>query len=197
MINSTKFLALVLISIFSSILFSHVAFSQSYNLNNDTSLLEVHGTSSLHDWHVDAEKQMGKAEISTSNGMDIKTLNFSVASESLKSGKGSMDKNTYKALKTDSFKTIDFSLTSVKNVEKTSENSFKINAIGNMTICGVTKSIPIDFKIKSVGNQLLVEGEKPMLMTDYGIEPPKALFGTIKTGDEINVVFKAVYETKN
>jgi hypothetical protein len=32
-----------------------------------------------------------------------------------------------------------------------------------------------------------------MLMTDFGIDPPKALLGTIKTGDEIEVKFKSIF----
>ncbi|MCA0132289.1 YceI family protein [Winogradskyella alexanderae] len=180
-----------------SILFSfQFLLSQTYNLNNDTSFLEVHGTSSLHDWHVDAQSQYGDANISFENVLEIKTLNFSVISESLKSGKSGMDKNTYKALKTDSYNKIDFNLKSVEATKRINENHYKIYALGDLTICGVTKSVPIEFSMRVEDNQLLIEGEKPLLMTDYGIEPPKALFGTIKTGNEINVVFKAVYETK-
>ena len=33
-----------------------------------------------------------------------------------------------------------------------------------------------------------------MKMTDYGIEPPKALLGTIKTGDDIKIIFKTVFQ---
>lgn len=194
MIKSIKNYGQVLLVVLSSFYFNQIATAQSYRLNNDTSFLEVHGTSSLHDWHVDAEQQVGAAEISATENLQIADLSFSVVSESLKSGKSGMDKNTYKALKTDDFKTIDFKLTEVKNVEKLTDNSFKVSAMGNITITGVKKSIPIDFNVKLKGDQLLVDGEKPLKMTDFGIKPPKALFGTIKTGDEINVVFKAVYQ---
>ena len=33
---------------------------------------------------------------------------------------------------------------------------------------------------------------KSILLTVFGIAPPKALFGTIKTGDEIEVKFKVL-----
>ncbi len=196
MIKTMTRSAKIFVLAFSSFFFSQNVFAQSYSLNNDTSFLEVHGTSSLHDWHVDAQQQMGTADINTSDALEINALNFSVVSESLKSGKSGMDKNTYKALKTDDYKTIDFKLTKVNTVDKLTDNSFKVSAVGDMTITGVTKAVPIDFTFKLQGNQLLVEGEKPLKMTDFGIDPPKALFGTIKTGDEINVVFKAVYQTK-
>ena len=44
---------------------------------------------------------------------------------------------------------------------------------------------------------IVIEGEKSILMTDYGIKPPKALLGTIKTGNKINIIFKIDFETKN
>lgn len=168
--------------------------AQTYSLNNNTSFLEVHGTSSLHDWHVDAEEQSGKIVITNTENLEIKSLSFSVKAESLKSGKSSMDNNTYKALNTDDYKTIDFKLNSVKQVEKIKENSFKVSVLGNMTISGVTKTITLELTIKLDGTKVLIEGEKSILMTDYGIDPPKALLGTIKTGNKINIIFKSVFE---
>ena len=190
---------LISIKILLTILFSS-SFSvqsvtaQMYSLNNNTSFLEVHGTSSLHDWHVDAEEQSGNIVITNTEDLEIKSLSFSVKAESLKSGKSSMDNNTYKALNTDDYKTIDFKLNSVKQVEKVKENSFKVSVLGNMTISGVTKTITLELTIKLDGTKVLIEGEKSILMTDYGIDPPKALLGTIKTGNKINIIFKSVFE---
>ena len=185
---------ILLTILFSSLYAIQSVTAQTYSLNNNTSFLEVHGTSSLHDWHVDAEEQSGKIEITNTEDLEIKSLSFSVKAESLKSGKSSMDNNTYKALNTDDYKTIDFKLNSVKQVEKVKENSFKVSVLGNMTISGVTKTITLELTIKLDGTKVLIEGEKSILMTDYGIDPPKALLGTIKTGNKINIIFKSVFE---
>ena len=72
-----------------------------------------------------------------------------MTSESLKSGKNGMDNKTYKALKTDDFKTIIFKMVEVKSNKKIDDSTFEIKIIGNMTICGVTKLIPIDFIINN------------------------------------------------
>lgn len=185
---------ILLTILFSSLFAIQSVTAQTYSLNNNTSFLEVHGTSSLHDWHVDAEEQSGKIVITNTENLEIKSLSFSVKAESLKSGKSSMDNNTYKALNTDDYKTIDFKLNSVKQVEKVKENSFKVSVLGNMTISGVTKTITLELTIKLDGTKVLIEGEKSILMTDYGIDPPKALLGTIKTGNKINIIFKSVFE---
>lgn len=170
--------------------------SQSFILNKSNSTLEVHGTSSLHDWHLETEKQSGEIVITNSDDLAISTLNFSVETESLKSGKSSMDKNTYKALKTDDYKTIDFKFKSIKQVNKLENNSFKATIIGDLTISGVTKSISLDITLNLNGTKVLLEGEKSLKMTDYGIDPPKALLGTIKTGDAIKIIFKSEFESK-
>ncbi|MCA0153351.1 YceI family protein [Winogradskyella vincentii] len=184
---------------FSLIFFVHLLYSlsldcQTYILNNDTSILEVHGTSSLHDWHVDAQNQSGTITFNDINSADIKNLSFTVRAESLKSGKRGMDKNTYKALKTDKFKTIDFKLLSISNSQKLSQHEYKLFIVGKLRVSGVEKQIPVELRLKIDNNKILVEGEKSILMTDFDIEPPKALLGTIKTGNKIRIVFNSVFK---
>ena len=192
--HSTKFRVFFLTVFISSLFSFQVALSQNYILNNSSSVLEVNGTSSLHDWTLETEKQSGKVVLSNAETLEISSLDFSVEAESLKSGKSSMDKNTYKALKTDDHKTMDFSLSTVKQVKKISDNSFKVFTTGKMTISGVTKTISLDMTVKLEGNKLLLEGEKSFKMTDFGVDPPTALLGTIKTGNEITIVFKTVFD---
>ncbi|MGJ8549215.1 YceI family protein [Winogradskyella wichelsiae] len=194
--NSIKskvfFLALLVSSLFSF----QIASSQNYVLNNSSSVLEVHGTSSLHDWTLETEKQSGKLVMAVSETLEISTLTITVEAESLKSGKSSMDNNTYEALNTDDHKTMNFNLTSVKQVDKLSDHSFKVSASGKMTISGVSKTITIGVTVKLEADKVLLEGEKSFKMTDFGIDPPKALLGTIKTGDDIKITFNSVFEKK-
>ena len=192
--HSTKFRVFFLTVFISSLFSFQVALSQNYILNNSSSVLEVNGTSSLHDWTLETEKQSGKVVLSNAETLEISSLDFSVEAESLKSGKTSMDKNTYKALKTDDHKTMDFSLSVVKQVKKITDNSFKVFTTGKMTISGVTKTISLDMTVKLEGGKLLLEGEKSFKMTDFGVDPPTALLGTIKTGNEITIVFKTVFD---
>jgi polyisoprenoid-binding protein YceI len=145
---------------------------------------------------LDAEEQSGLIEFSDLASADISRLKFSVESESLKSGKSSMDKNTFKALNTDKYKTIDFDFKDVKSIEKLNENTYTVALNGNLTVSGVTKQVTIGFKLVIDNNLIKLNGEKSILMTDFGIDPPKALLGTIKTGNEITIAFKPVFTTK-
>src|SRR3954467_2542989 len=61
--------------------------------------LTISGTSSLHDWEMKSSKGQFDASISIANDNVLFTgLTFSMPAESLKSGHGMMDRNTYKAL---------------------------------------------------------------------------------------------------
>lgn len=99
-----------------------------------------------------------------------------------------MDDNAYKALHTNKYKTIIFRITSIKN-----EGS-KLIAYGKLTIAGVTNNIQIstDYKFDNDG-QMTISGSVTLKMTDYKIDPPTAMFGTIKTGDDITVSFKSTF----
>lgn len=170
--------------------------AQETKLSNTESKLTVFGTSNVHDWEVVAENMSGAAkfEVENSDFKTIKSMSFSVVAESLKSGKSGMDKNTFKALKTDKYKTISFVVTNILKVTKNSNGSYTVATQGNLTLSGVTKKINQNFTIKISDNKFIVSGKQTIDMTVYGIEPPKALMGTIKTGKEVTIDFSVTYK---
>ena len=188
--NSQIKLKVTLLTLVTFLSFSIQIFSQSYKVSNASSDLKVYGTSSLHDWHVDAEDVKGSLQIEVSEeALSIKKLNVEIISESLKSGKKSMDKNTYKALETDKYSSIKFNYLSTKSITKISDNSYSVEAYGNLTIVGNTQKILLKFKLKTEDNKVSILGEKSIKMTSYGVEPPTALLGTTKTGDDLTIKF--------
>lgn len=188
--NSQIKLKVTLLTLVTFLSFSTQIFSQSYKVSNASSDLKVYGTSSLHDWHVDAEDVKGNIQIEvTEETLNINKLNVEIISESLKSGKKSMDKNTYKALETDKYSSIKFNYLSAKSITKVSDNTYSVEAYGNLTITGNTQKILLKFKLKTEDNKVSIVGEKSIKMTSYGVEPPTALLGTIKTGDDLTIKF--------
>ncbi len=152
----------------------------------------IKGTSTLHDWESIVEKT--DAQLSTNNpNTNIETLNVKVDVLSIKSGKNLMDKLTYKALKADEYPNITF-IFKKGEIIKEDTSYVDIKLIGDLSIAGVTKSVAVKTKINKQGKPIVLKGTHMLKMTDFGIDPPKALLGTIKTGDEITIEFNLTFE---
>lgn len=166
--------------------------AQQFKLNNSKSEMSIYGTSNLHDWEEVIEDQSGSIHLITDGTIDITKLNVSVVAESIKSGKSAMDKNTYKALKTDIYETITFQMIENKKISDLGNSLYQVTVSGKLSVAGVTNTTDLSFKMKVEPNLVTLEGEKAFNMTDFNIEPPKALFGTITTGDEVTIKFKSI-----
>lgn len=117
----------------------------------------------------------------------IQSITFNVPVKGLKSGKSRMDKNTYKALKAEDHSNIKFESTSIK------ESNGKLYAVGNLTIAGTTKNIEIPLELNKTQDKLTIVTSYKINMLDYNVEPPTAMFGTIKTGESVTVKFNLIY----
>ncbi|NVK53350.1 MAG: YceI family protein [Flavobacteriaceae bacterium] len=149
----------------------------------------IKGTSSLHDWESIVEKTNATMILSSiENTKDIESLKVIIGATSIKSGKRLMDKLTYKALKSKKYPFITFVFKKGKLV-KENDNEIDIELNGDLTIAGVTKNVTVLTNVNKKGTDIFLKGTYKLKMTDYGIKPPRALFGTIKTGDEITINF--------
>ncbi|MDQ7918129.1 YceI family protein [Mesonia sp. MT50] len=157
------------------------ATSQNFIADAASSKMSVSGTSSLHDWDCPADTFTGKLNANMENGklQSITSFHFELKAESLKSGKSLMDKKMYNALKTDKNPRIIF------KGDEVELNGDQVIFKGKMTIAGETRSIEAPVKINYKNEVLYVQGEKAFDLTSFKIDPPKAMLGTIKTGDEV------------
>lgn len=162
------------------------------NIDLVSSIL-IKGTSSLHDWVSVAEKTVANLSVSSLDDIGIETLTVDVDVYSIKSGKKVMDKLTYKALKAEEHPIIRFVF---KQGEVISENKqkIKIKLIGDLSVAGVTKTVAVNTFINKLGKEISLKGSHQLKMTDFGIKPPTALLGTIKTGDEITIDFSLRFQ---
>jgi len=166
-------------------------------LSGKDSQMIIRGTSSLHPWQCRAEQVSGqlKAELINGGVKNINSLVFIAGSSFIKSIKDNgeyydknMDKNVYKALDVTKHPNITFTFSRLVSVKPTA-----LEVVGILKIAGSTKEISITAKAIPSAAGIIFEGKVPIKMTDYNIEPPTALFGTIKTGNEVSVEYKLVF----
>ena len=182
----------------SFLLSSIIGWGQTVSVLQQKSKVTVFGTSTLHDWEMVAETMSGTANL-TKDEKQVKSLSsltFNVTAESLKSGKSGMDKNAYNALKTGEHKTISYQLSNVESIKPSIDGKgYIIRSNGKLSVAGKTNEE--SFKVYSLvlpDGTVQFKGEVSFPMSKYGIEPPTAVMGTIKTGDDIKIKFSVVYK---
>jgi polyisoprenoid-binding protein YceI len=68
-----------------------------------------------------------------------------------------------------------------------------LRAVGSLRITGVEREIALALKTTRTGEKFTVAGEVSLLMTDFGITPPKAMLGMLKTDPKVVITFEAVF----
>ena len=178
----------VLLAVTLTYIFSFGFAQQTVELS-DESTMQVTGTSTLHDWEAKVNEMSAKGNFQL-NGNEIEkvgSFSLNVTTRSLESGKNAMDKNIYEALKEDSHPYIEFQL---KNVKSVTNNM--VTAVGDLTIAGNTKEIELQSDYKINNNTVTLTGNKEIDMTEWNIDPPTAMFGTIKTGEKVTIEYNLI-----
>ncbi len=176
------------------LIFAPLVYGQQLTVNESNTILSVDGTSSVHDWTIEAEEFSGKADVKIENNalQSINSLSFNIPVESLKSGKSGMDDNTYEALKADDHPVIKYQFRSMDNV-KIEGSSTTMDTKGVLTIGGESRIVNMKVNANA-SNGISFNGDITFKMSVFEIDPPTAVFGTIKTGDQVTIKFNAQYK---
>jgi len=168
----------------------YVGAQQGVALLQNKSSIKIQGTSSLHDWEEDVQEfDVNLKLVMTDNKVsDIRDVSVVMKSASIESGNSIMNSKTHSALKADQHPEIEFKLITVDNLIKQGHN-FTGVVTGDLTIAGKTKRIKLDFQGSNGGKIITIKGSKEFKMSEFNIDPPTALMGTLKTADEITISF--------
>jgi len=161
------------------------------------SKLWIEGGSNLHDWSCRASSIEAAIEVddafikaTTVSATSLKKVQVKVPVRNLKCGNGKMDNNLYKALKADDAPEISYILGTFDVVPGATTDSFAVKAVGALTVAGTEKTVNMDVTAARLPDGgIRAEGSVPLLMTDFGVKPPTALLGTLRTDNKITVKF--------
>ena len=169
-----------------------VTFADRYAAATGSSV-KVTGTSTLHEWTMEGSTIKGEISAPTPDNWNAPAKAVvTIPVTSIKSEHGKMDKLMADALKAREHPQVRFEMTEATPANATA-NAFTLQTKGKLTIGGVTKDIALDVQgTRGADGRYILTGEAPIKMTAFGIKPPTAMMGTIKTGDDVKVTFRWV-----
>ncbi len=178
---------------------SQLLFGQSAFTVDESSTVAVKGTSTLHDWESKTQTINGTYLFNPSilgkkfpsSGSIVEEVKIVIPVTSIKSERGdAMNNKTHNAFKYEANPDIIFTVTSDEIAAPLKDDQFELNVKGDLTMAGHTEPIEIILSGTKVSNsQFRFTCSKPINMTTFNMVPPSAMFGQIKTGEEVTIVF--------
>ena len=166
-----------------------------------TSRVSIAGTSNIHPYSASTTalritRVQLASDVAGANFWDeivkpgaLKAFEIVIPAATLASDKEGLDKNMHKALKTKEYPDITFRLI---RFEPRQGAAGALRGIGVLTVAGVQREIALEITTARKDAGLAVHGQVAFLMTDFGITPPKAMLGMLKTDPKVTITFEAV-----
>lgn len=185
----------------SSIFFAGSAIAQDITLNiQGTPDMHIYGDSNIKSWDAAVNDVSGTLTLQNIENIvaenltpeTFHSLNLSVPVGSIEAESGGLTKNIHKYLKEDDFPNITFELVEITNIVEQND-SLIVTAQGVINAAG--KDNPVEMVVNAIVQDGAIQfsGEKELLMTSFDIDPPTAVFGTIRSKDEFVVKFNVTF----
>lgn len=164
--------------------FSPDATAQENYILGDGSTIKVDGSSNRSDWSVEATSFSGTftlAEGSPTEG------GLSIPVRDMKSGRSLiMDRLMHGAFEADANPEISFTMESAVPADE--EGWW--NVTGQLTMAGTSNPVTVSLEQQGdVGRTVRYVGSHDLKMTDYGMKPPTAMFGSLHTSEDVTIHF--------
>lgn len=178
---------------------SVVPAAQTAPLAMDTARVTIAGTSNIHNYSAWTDTvRVVRVKLAAPMAPDafwdeivkpgaLEGFEVSIPAATLTSPRAGLDKNMHKALRVDAHRDITFRLARLERA-----TTGALMAVGMLRIAGVEREVALALKTERRDDTLVVKGELALLMTDYGIKPPVAMLGMLKTDPKVTVTFETV-----
>jgi len=167
-------------------------------LTIDSAHITINGTSNIHPYTASTSTlRVTRAQVAAAAEGDtwaavlktgyVDAFEVTIPAATLTSPREGLDKNMHKALQVTEHPDIVFRLVRLEPGSGTA-----MRGIGRLTIAGVEREVALDLTAERRGQTLCIEGRVQLLMTDFGIKPPTAMLGMLKTDPRVTVTFETV-----
>jgi len=161
------------------------------------SRLFLKGTTNVNKFTCDCEDQFVFQELEVEVGdaaSRFQNARLGMTTRKFNCKNGKMDRDLQKALKAEEHPKILIELLEARHKPEHLKNPeagwFDVEAKVNLTITNVTKVKRIKAQARRISeNQFALKGSESVQMTEFGIDPPTAMFGLIKVDDLITFHF--------
>lgn len=156
----------------------------------EESAFSITGKCTVQNWEIISKEAMGEAEMEIENNkiQKINSFKVEIPSKSFKSGNRSMNKHAIEALKAETNPNIIFNMKKIDHL-LFQNNENQISVSGNLTVAGVTKPITLKASGSVSKKGVIFQGRLPLKMSDFKIDPPTFVLGSIKTQDDVLINF--------
>ena len=158
----------------------------------------IEGTTNLAGWSCSATAVDATIAVEVAFKEDpdfpryLRRVQVSVPVKALKCGHAQMEKSLRRALKADDAAGaayITASFEAVRDGHDTT-NTLTVSTLGSLAIAGRENSVKMDVGTTRLPDGTIeARGSVPILMSDFDIEPPTALFGAVRAGIRVTVKF--------
>lgn len=189
-------LTLLLFFVFSSATAQDI----TYNLS-EFQEFKIDGDSNVKKWDANITEAEGtiifseieEFSLGSLSSDSFQSMNITIPVSGIESSSGGLTKNMHKYLKDDDHPVITFNLTEVTAVELDADKA-TITANGVINAAGVDHNVSMT--VNAVVNEdgsVTFSGTQDLLMTSFDIDPPTAVFGTIRARDEIVILYTVTF----
>ena len=168
------------------------------------SRLVLVGSSNVASWRcsgatVDGRMEVG-APITRVDAMidAIETFRLRVPVQSLRCGNRQMERDMYRALRSDENPVIDFEFRELIGavVQVSGAGHYRATITGELSLAGARRSVRIHVEaVRIAPDRFRLRARLPLRMTDFRITPPTALFGMVKASNDLEVQFDLTLQT--
>jgi polyisoprenoid-binding protein YceI len=167
----------------------------------DSARVTVSGTSNIHAYTASTTTvRVRRAQLagapegsdlwaSALNPGGLEAFEVSIPAATLTSPREGLDTNMHKALRVADNPEIVFRLL---RFEPATAPAGALRAIGVLKVAGVVREVALEITTERTQASLTVRGQVQLLMTDFGITPPVAMLGMLKTDPKVTITFETV-----
>jgi polyisoprenoid-binding protein YceI len=158
------------------------------------SKLWLAGTTNVGSWSCHAKAFEAYVEIDTSDASRElhapQRIELKVAIRALECGNKRMTADIYRALR-DTGSAPAYVVGAFDARQSEDGDTLAVHATGTLTVAGVARPIALDIRTRRRADGVTeAVGSVPVLMTDYGVTRPRAMFGLVRARDALEIRFE-------